>query len=189
MLSYGKFRLNHLFTWISWRDSLLGLCVSDTSSFRSVDCVCRCVTLFTCVIGCMMTHETDESFVGLLTSPLHSNLSSCSFTKVSGSADTLGKSQTWRIHWCCFYRESKRLRSLLIVWLPSPFDLFLVVCSWRPQLMMQPELAAQKQEAETSLSFHPATLFWQQPSCLYLVNGSTWHHRSGCHKFLFDLNS
>lgn len=116
-------------------------------------CVSVCATVWLCLLVSWVARwdgEIDESFVGLLTSPLHSNLSSCGFT-MSGSTDTPWRTAK-RSTLTPLYWESKRLSSLSLNCLApllSPLIFFLAACSLRPQLMMQAEPAVWRQEAET----------------------------------------
>ena len=116
-----------------------------------------------------------ESFVGLLTSPSHTNLSSCGFYNEWLGCHP-GRTADGESTDAGLLRIQKRLSSVLIVWFPpfppptSPSDLILAECSWRPRSMMQ--ASQREQEVETCHS-HPTTVLWQQPNSLYLVNDIT----------------
>lgn len=113
--------------------------------------ICVCAAVWVCLLVSSVAWwdgEIDESFVGLLTSPLHSNLSSCGFyNEWLDCHPWRTTNRDWR-----WFTENPEELNLNCLGSPPPYDLFLAACSLRPQLMMQPEPAARRQEAETSMS-------------------------------------
>ena len=91
--------------------------------------------------------ETDESFVSLLTSPLHSILFELWFYHkcVSRHPQHTTSGRT------CRMEKSKALIQSYLSGSPSANVLFPAACNVKPQLMMFAESTAWKQEAETSM--------------------------------------
>lgn len=112
-VSYGKLRWNHLNIMMGFP---FGLVYSD-ASFCSGECFwweVTCATVRVCLLVSSVAwwdEEIDESFVGLLTSPLHSNLSSCGFTMSFSTPPAHHKRGEHRL--TLVYWKSKRLNSIL----------------------------------------------------------------------------